>query len=134
MEKLTYEQLETRYRSLVADYNKMVKEHNELVVAHDKLSEDSRCLLMFIEDLTRGMKAYARRGIQLGTIDPCEPVSVPAQLRLDEGRVFVAELHNVISNLLAQVKEGIPITVAYANWRQLCNEVKDNQNGGGFLI
>ena len=124
--------VKTKYRTSVKDYNELVKEHNKLVDAHNRLATDAQGLLKFIEDLTRGMKAYARKGIQLGNIDPCEHVVVPGNLRIEEGRVFVAEMHNLIADFLMNIKEGASIEEAYVIWIATCNAAK--QEGGGLLL
>lgn len=126
--------VKTRYRTSVKDYNTLAKEHNILVDRHNKLTTDAQSLLKFIEDLTRGMKAYARKGLQLGTVDPCQHVNVPGNLRIEEGRVFVAELHNLIADFLTNIKEGCSIEEAYGTWIATCHAVKSGEIEGGSIL
>lgn len=133
--QISYTVLEQAYKELHNQYNAMAKEHNTLVDKHDALINDARSLLLFIEDLTKGMKAYVRKGIQLGHVDPCEHVSIPSNLRIEEGRVVMADLHNVIADFLLDIKNGTPVSEAYTKWQELCKTAKENNNNtGGILL
>jgi len=126
-------ELESRYRQLATDYNKLVREHNSLVDNHNKVTNDAQFLLKFVEDLTKGMKAYVREGIQLGALDPCEHVRPLGNSRLNESKVFVAELHNLVADFMKNLRDGISVEYAYALWINKCHASKNN-DGGGIII
>lgn len=134
-----YNALREDYDKLAKTYDSLVKEHNTLVDIHNKvinkntLVEDNKALIQFVVALSRGLAFYAEGSYVFRDGNNMSRLVLQGEARLDPGRMFCADMHNEILDVLVASQKTNRFAPVYRDWLERCQKLTEGENQSGGI-